>query len=83
MLNSPNGASWRRYGNRRGPRWTVMIGLSIGVWLLSSSGCRSQPEPCNCGLAEQELRAYTEQYHEALEDLGNLRQQLKACQEKH
>lgn len=29
------------------------------------------------------MRHYTLQYFDALEDVGNLRQQLKACQEKH
>jgi hypothetical protein len=31
---------------------------------------------------EKELRAYTLKYLDALEDKGNLRQQLKACNEK-
>jgi hypothetical protein len=33
-------------------------------------------------VAEKELRAYTLKLGDALEDVGNLRQQLKACQEK-
>ena len=83
MQNSANGASWHRYGNGRGRRWTATIGLSIGVWLLSLSGCQTPPSPCQCGEAEKELRYYAEQYHFCLEDTGNLRQQLKALQEKH
>ena len=50
---------------------------------LFITGCASKPEPCACGQAEQELRYYTEQYHYCLEDVGNLRHQLKAYQEKH
>jgi len=33
-------------------------------------------------VAEKELRAYTLRYLDALEDVGNLRQELKACQER-
>lgn len=50
------------------------------VWLLAS--CASAPPPCDCGVAEKELRAYTLKYLDALEDSGNLRQQLKACNER-
>lgn len=60
------------------------IALTIcAVSLLSLSGCLHSPEPqpCNCDVAEKELRAYTLKYFDALEDAGNLRQQLKACQE--
>lgn len=42
-----------------------------------------KPKPaCECGTAEKELRLYMNAYFDALEDKGNLRQQLKACQEK-
>jgi hypothetical protein len=58
------------------------IGLLISAVLLTSlSGCQTPPEPCNCGVAVNELTTYTLKYHQALEDVGNLRQQLKACQE--
>lgn len=59
-----------------------MIGLSIAGLSLCLSACQTPPKPCDCGVAEQELRYYTEQYHEALEDIGNLRQQLKAAEER-
>lgn len=48
--------------------------------LLSWSGCQHKPEPYT-GQVEADLTAYTEKYLAALEDIGNLRQQLKACQE--
>lgn len=51
------------------------------VLLLSMIGCLSNPKPCDCGEAEKELRSYMLKYFDALEDGGNLRQQLKACQE--
>jgi hypothetical protein len=64
-------------------RWLGMIGLS---WLLLLSGCGlfqpSPSKPCDCGDAEKALRAYTLKYFDALEDNGNLRQSLKACQER-
>ena len=49
---------------------------------MSLSGCATKPEPCNCPFAEEELTRYTGKYLDVLEDVGNLRQQLKACQEK-
>ena len=61
--------------------WTS--GLLISVVLLTSlSACATRPEPCNCQFAEEELTRYTNKYLDALEDVGNLRQQNKACQEK-
>lgn len=59
-----------------------MIGLSIVASSLSLSGCLTPPEPCNCGVAEVELRDYTQRYHQCLENVGNLRQQVKSLQEK-
>jgi hypothetical protein len=60
-----------------------IIGGMICVGLLMSlSACQTRPEPCNCDRAVQEMTRYTLLYHEALEDKGNLRQQLKACQER-
>jgi hypothetical protein len=46
------------------------------------SGCATPPKPCDCGQAEKEMRAYMLNYFDALEDAGNLRQQLKACHER-
>ena len=62
-------------------RWLGTIGL---LWLMLLPGCgifQPSPKPCDCGQAEKEMRAYMLQYFDALEDVGNLRQQLKACQE--
>jgi len=59
-----------------------MIGWSIVGFWLSLSGCQTSHKPCDCGQAERELRIYTEKYPQCLEDKGNLRQQLKACQER-
>lgn len=56
--------------------------LIFGVLVLSTSACQTRPEPIQCGEVEKELRVYTLKYFDALEDKGNLRQQLKACQEK-
>lgn len=55
----------------------------ISSVLLTSCGVfQAKPEPCNCDRAEKEMRSYMGQYFDAIEDVGNLRQQLKACQEK-
>ena len=60
----------------------LTIGLMISsVSLTSCSAWLTKPEPCDCAFAEQEMRKYTTKYFDALEDKGNLRQQLKACQE--
>ena len=63
-------------------RWLITIG---GLSLMLLPGCgifQPSPEPCDCGVAEKELRAYTLKYLDALEDTGNLRHQLKACEER-
>lgn len=60
----------------------LTIGLLISLGSLTScSAFQTKPEPCHCGQAVEELTRYTLMLHEALEDKGNLRQQLKACQE--
>ena len=59
-----------------------MTGLLCGTLLLSLNACQSVPSPCDCGEAFKETERYTQAYLEALEDLGNLRQQLKACEER-
>lgn len=63
--------------------------MIIGSWILlgSLASCgilptSPDPQPCDCGVAEKELRAYTLKYFDALEDSGMLRQQIKACEEK-
>lgn len=56
--------------------------LSLSVCLLSLNACASPPPPCDCDVAVTMLRSYTQEYHACLVDVGNLRQQLKACQER-
>ncbi len=60
-----------------------MIGpLSACIW-LSLSGCQTPPEPCLCGNdADEALHFYSKKLAQALEDKGNLRQQLKACEQR-
>lgn len=57
--------------------------MICAVSLTSCSVFQTKPEPCNCGLAVEEMTRYTLKYHECLEDKGNLRQQIKALQEQH
>lgn len=64
-------------------RWLRTILLLSSVLLTSCTLFQKSPEPCHCSVAEQELRAYTLKYFDALEDAGNLRQALKACDERH
>jgi hypothetical protein len=59
-----------------------MTGIACVSALLSMSGCATPPKPCDCGQAEKEMRAYMLKYFDALEDAGNIRQQLKACHER-
>ena len=65
-------------------RWLGMISL---LSLMLSSGCAwlapsPEPLPCDCGVAEKEMRAYMLKYFDTLEDVGVLRHELKACQER-
>ncbi len=61
-----------------------MTGLACVLAWTSLSGCRTAPSPppCACGEVQAELERYTASYLDALEDAGNLRHQLKACQER-
>lgn len=52
------------------------------LWLLSLSACQTSPRPCDCGEATKLLTQYTHEYHQCLEDKVQLRQQLKAMQER-
>lgn len=54
-----------------------------GVMLLSLSACATPPAPppCACQQAIDDLSMQAELFHQALKDKGNLRQQLKICQE--
>ena len=56
--------------------------LLLGGSLMSCSLWQTNPEPCNCSVAETELRELALKYGDSLESVGNLRQQLKACTEK-
>ena len=63
-------------------RWLAMIGLLSLMLLPGCEMLRPSPEPCNCGQAEKEMRKYLLKYFDAMEDVGNLHQQLKACEER-
>ena len=60
----------------------VATWLSIAVLALSFSACRTNPEPVNCGEATALFKEETGKYLSCLQDKGNLRQQLKACNER-
>ena len=65
----------------------ISLMATFPVWLLALllSGCAwfaPPPEPCDCGQAEKAMRSYMLQYFDTLEDNGNLRHQLKACEER-
>ncbi len=68
--------------NRRDKRWSAGICLSIAVWLTSSGCSQTLPKPCDCGAEAALYKNETRQYLQCLEDKGNLRQQLKAMQQK-
>ena len=62
-----------------------IIGFWILLGFLPSCGIlpiSPDPQPCDCGEAEKELRAYTLKYFDALESVGVLRHELKACSER-
>lgn len=60
------------------------VTLACACIILTLAGCQSVPDPlpCDCGVAEKEMRKYMLQYFDALEDVGTLRQELKACSER-
>ncbi len=82
MHNGGGGESWN--GSERTPwrRSRRMTFLAWSVWCVIWSGCQSVPKPCDCGQQTRLLKQYTESYVHALEDVGNLNQQLKACREE-
>lgn len=82
MLNSRNGGTCPDSGRWPIRRWRVGTCLAIVLLSMSCAACQTPPEPYDCGNAEMALRGYAYEYHRCLEDKGNLRQQLKACQEK-
>lgn len=53
--------------------------ICVGL-LLNLSGCQTKPEPCNCERAVTELETYTMKYFDAKQDLGMVREQLRACE---
>ena len=62
-----------------------LLTIALMIYAVSLTSCaswRASPEPCDCGVAEKETRAYTLKYFDAMEDVGNLRHQLKACEER-
>ena len=63
-------------------RYWIIGGLILNALLTSCSAFQTKPDPCDCGQAVEELTRYTLLLHDALEDKGNLRQQLKACEER-
>lgn len=63
-------------------RYATTVGMISVALLMTSCASAPKPEPCNCDKAQAELTRYTELYLNALEDVGNLRQQVKALQER-
>ncbi len=82
MRNLVSDDSWRGSGTRQTGRWRVGICLAIVSLSMSCAACQTPREPYDCGEAEVALRGYAYEYHRCLEDKGNLRHQLKACQER-
>lgn len=62
--------------------WRIMIGLGSLYLLLNLTGCQTPLEPCNSDESIRATTHYTEMYLNCLEDVGNLRQQKKACEER-
>lgn len=60
-----------------------MISWSMLAWSMSFVGCQASPEPLQCGPVTLQLKIFTKELHACLEDVGNLRQSLKACEERH
>lgn len=82
MQSSSGDETWRDSGKRPMTLWRRAIWLGMVALSMSFAGCQTPPEPYNCGAAEMALRGYAYEYNRCLEDKGNLRQQLKSCQER-
>jgi len=63
-------------------RGRKLIGMLCGLTLMSLYGCQTSPEPCDCGAAEAETMQYSKKYFHTLAEVGVLRQDLKACNER-
>lgn len=81
MRNLPNADSWQHFVKRLMRLWRVGILGLIALLSLTLSGCPTLPE-INCGARDALLTEYATRYHQCLEDKGNLRHQLKACEER-
>lgn len=65
--------------------WKHRTCIALSLLWLGLSGCQTSPSqvpPLPCSELEAELYTYTQKYLDALEDIGNLRQQLKAANEQ-
>lgn len=62
-----------------GPKLTGML---CGIMLMSLFGCQTKPEPCDSSAAVEEMTRFTKGYFHCIADNGNLRQDLKACNER-
>lgn len=81
MLNLRDGETYLRSDKPPIKRWRVATWLAIVLLSMSYVGCQT-PHKYDCGEAEMALRGYAYEYNRCLEDKGNLRQSLKACQER-
>lgn len=81
MLNLRSAENCQSFGTPLTPRWRAGILLGIALLSMSFVGCQT-PREYDCGEAEVALRGYAYEYNRCLEDKGNLRQSLKACQER-
>lgn len=81
MQNSKDGGTCPGSGRRQTWPWRGGICLAIALLSMSFAACQT-PHSYDCGEAEVALRGYAYEYNRCLEDKGNLRQQLKACQER-
>lgn len=62
-------------------RW---LSWSLGLICLSVAACTTPPPPvpCTCQVALDKLERQTDKYHQALNEIGNLRHQLTICHER-
>lgn len=81
MQNIVSGGNWLGSGKPQTRRWRVGICLAIAWLSMSFVSCQTPPS-YDCGEADVALRGYAYEYNRCLEDKGNLRQSLKACQER-
>lgn len=82
MPNTASGSYSSNYTSKRVTPWRVAMWLSIAGIVMNLSACQAPLKPVACADRAALFDEVVDRHLQCLEDKGNLRQQLKACQER-